>query len=145
MRERETVNLRDMAAAYTLAYPVATVASARVFLREHGLEATEYRESRLLWYLHHKHGWRLDRSLCRAALHRAPESTVEDCLKFCTRWEIPLRSVEGEVQIEHSRSASSKRAPTYKGVPDLLAYVKRAAEKCGVVKGFQWYYHELPF
>lgn len=141
MREHKPINLRDMAAAYALAYPVATVASARVFLREHGLEATEYRESRLLWYLHHKHGWRLDRSLCEAAPHRAPESTVEDCLEFCTRQGIALRSVGGE----HSRSASSKRAPTYKGVPDLLAYVKRAAEKCGVVKGYQWYYYGLPF
>lgn len=121
MREHKPINLRDMAAAYALAYPVATVASVRVFLREHGLEATEYRESRLLRYLHHKHGWRLDWSLCKAALHRAPESTVEDCLEFCTRQGIALRSVEGELEI------------------------KRAAKECGVVKGYRWYYYGLPF
>ncbi len=145
MRERETVCLTDMAAAYAMAYPVAIPASVRAFLRERGLEATERRVGRLLFYLHRRYGWRTDSSLCKAVLHRAPESTVDDCLKFCTRWCIPLRPVEGELEIKHPRSVPSKRAPTYKGVSDLLAYIKRAAEKCGVVKGYRWYYYGLPF
>lgn len=145
MRERETVYLTDMAAAYALAYPVATAASARAFLRERGLEATECRVGRLLSYLHRRYGWHTDRSLWMAVLHRAPKSTVDDCLKFCTKWCIPLRPAEGELEIKHPRSVPSKRAPMYKGVPDLLAYIKRAAEKCGVVKGYRWYYYGLPF
>lgn len=145
MRERETVCLTDMAAAYATAYPVATAASAREFLQERGMEAPEYRVDRLLFYLHRRYGWRTDSSLWKAVLHRAPESTIEDCLKFCTKWCIPLRPVEGELEIKHPRSVPSKRLPTYKGAPDLLAYVKRAAEKCGVVKGYRWYYYGLPF
>lgn len=145
MRERETVCLTDMAAAYATAYPVATAASAREFLQERGMEAPEYRVDRLLFYLHRRYGWCTDSSLWKAVLHRAPESTIEDCLKFCTKWCIPLRPVEGELEIKHPRSVPSKRLPTYKGVPDLLAYVKRAAEKCGVVKGYRWYYYGLPF
>lgn len=145
MRERETVCLTDMAAAYATAYPVATAASAREFLQERGMEAPEYRVDRLLFYLHRRYRWRTDSSLWKAVLHRAPESTIEDCLKFCTKWCIPLRPVEGELEIKHPRSVPSKRLPTYKGVPDLLAYVKRAAEECGVVKGYRWYYYGLPF
>lgn len=145
MRERETVCLTDMAAAYVMAYPVAIPASVRAFLRERGLETTECRVGRLLFYLHRRHGWRTDSSLWKAVLHRAPESTTEDCLKFCARWCIPLRPVEGELEIKHPRSVQSKRTPTYKGVSDLLAYIKRAAEKCGVVKGYRWYYYGLPF
>lgn len=145
MRERETVCLTDMAAAYATAYPVATAASAREFLQERGREAPEYRVDRLLFYLHRRYGWRTDSSLWKAVLHRAPESTIEDCLKFCTKWCIPLRPVEGELEIKHPRSAPSKRLPTYKGVPDLLDYIKRAAKECGVVKGYRWYYYGLPF
>ena len=145
MRERETVCLTDMAAAYATAYPVATAASAREFLQERGMEAPEYRVDRLLFYLHRRYGRRTDSSLWKAVLHRAPESTIEDCLKFCTKWCIPLRPVEGELEIKHPRSVPSKRLPTYKGVPDLLAYVKRAAKVCGVVKGYRWYYYGLPF
>lgn len=85
MRERETVCLTDMAAAYATAYPVATAASAREFLQERGMEAPEYRVDRLLFYLHRRYGWRTDSSLWKAVLHRAPESTIEDCLKFCTK------------------------------------------------------------
>lgn len=145
MRERETVCLTDMAAAYATAYPVATAASAREFLQERGMEAPEYRVDRLLFYLHRRYGWRTDSSLWKAVLHRAPESTIEDCLKFCTKWCIPLRPVEGELEIKHPRSAPSKRLPTYKGVPYLLDYIKRAAKECGVVKGYRRYYYGLPF
>ncbi len=145
MKERETLHVSDVAAAYATAYSVATAASAREFLQERGLEALEYRVDRLLFYLHRRYGWRTDRSLWKAVLHRAPESTTEDCLKFCTKRCIPLRPVEGELEIKHPRSVPSKRAPTYKGVPDLLDYIKRAAEKCGVVKGYRWYYYGLPF
>lgn len=145
MRERETVCLTDMAAAYATAYPVATAASAREFLQERGMEAPEYRVDRLLFYLHRRYGWRTDSSLWKAVLHRAPESTIEDCLKFCTKWCIPLRPVEGELEIKHPRSVPSKRLPTYKGAPDLLDYIKRAAKVCGVVKGYRWYYYGLPF
>lgn len=145
MKEPETLYVTDMAAAYAAAYSVATAASAREFLQERGLEALEYRVDRLLSYLHRRYGWRTDRSLWKAVLHRAPKSTTEDCLKFCTKWCIPLRPVEGELEIKHPRSVPPKRVPTYKGVPDLLAYVKRAAETCGVVKGYRWYYYGLPF
>ena len=145
MKERETLHVSDVAAAYATAYSVATAASAREFLQERGMEALEYRVDRLLFYLHRRYGWRTDRSLWKAVLHRAPKSTTEDCLKFCTKWCIPLRPVEGELEIKHPRSVPSKSAPMYKGVPDLLAYVKRAAEKCGVVKGYRWYYYGLPF
>lgn len=143
MKERET--LTNVAVAYAAAYSVATAASAREFLQERGQEALEYRVDRLLFYLHRRYGWRTDRSLWKAVLHRAPKSTTEDCLKFCTKWCIPLRPVEGELEIKHPRSVLSKRAPMYKGVPDLLAYIKRAAKECGVVKGYRWYYYGLPF
>lgn len=145
MKERETLHVTDVAAAYAAAYSVATAASAREFLKERGMEALEYRVDRLLFYLHRRYGWRTDRSLWKAVLHRAPKSTTEDCLKFCTKRCIPLRPVEGELEIKHPRSVPSKRVPTYKGVPDLLDYIKRAAEKCGVVKGYRWYYYGLPF
>lgn len=145
MKERETLHVTDVAAAYAAAFPVATAASAREFLQERGMEAREYQVDRLIWYLRHKHGWRTDKSLWKAVLHRAPESTIEDCLKFCTKRCIPLRPVEGELEIKHPRSVPSKRAPTYKGVPDLLDYIKRAAKECGVVKGYRWYYYGLPF
>ena len=145
MKERETLHVSDVAAAYATAYSVATAASAREFLQERGMEALEYRVDRLLFYLHRRYGWRTDNSLWKAVLHRAPESTIEDCLKFCTKWCIPLRPVEGELEIKHPRSVPSTRAPAYKGVPDLLDYIKRAAEKCGVVKGYRWYYYGLPF
>ena len=70
MRERETVCLTDMAAAYATAYPVATAASAREFLKERGMEAPEYRVDRLLFYLHRRYGWRTDSSLWKAVLDR---------------------------------------------------------------------------
>ena len=145
MKEREALHVTDVAAAYAAAYSVATAASAREFLQERGMEALEYRVDRLLSYLHRRYGWRTDRSLWKAVLHRAPKSTTEDCLKFCTKQCIPLRPVEGELEIKHPRSVPSKRAPAYKGVPDLLDYIKRAAKECGVVKGYRWYYYGLPF
>lgn len=61
MRERETVCLTDMAAAYAMAYPVAIPASVRAFLRERGLEATECRVGRLF-----------DRLLCAAFIVFVP-------------------------------------------------------------------------
>ena len=48
MKERETLHVTDVAAAYAAAYSVATAASAREFLRERGMEALEYRVDRLL-------------------------------------------------------------------------------------------------
>lgn len=113
MKERETLHVSDVAAAYATAYSVATAASAREFLQERGMEALEYRVDRLLSYLHRRYGWRTGRSLWKAVLHRAPKSTTEDCLKFCTKRCIPLRPVEGESWRSSTRGLSRQSGPRH--------------------------------
>lgn len=142
MREREAINVLALAERFQKVNVVANAASVRLFLRGEEIEATEQRVNHLLSYLHDRYGWRTDNSRWAKILHRAPSATVADCMNFCAEWGIRLRP-DDDVRIP--RDPPRKKGPSYKGVPDLLDYVKRAAKKCGVVQGYRWHYYGLPF
>ncbi len=109
-----------------------TAADVAVAMRAMGFKVSRGAVVSVLQCLRLEHGWVLWRPAKRIYAYHPGDVSPQE--------ERALRLQMGYV----TPSAPSWHKATFVGWPDLVAYIHAAAQQCGVVKGYRWYYYGEP-